>query len=74
MTSMAPPLRRTRAAARQVQAPDIEREHLGRPGGGLVQHPPQRPLAQADVLAGEQLVDLAAGQGGRPAGHAQKRN
>ena len=21
------------------------REHLGRPGGGLVQHPPQRPLA-----------------------------
>ena len=50
-------------AVRQVQVLDVEREHLGRPGGGLVQHPPERPLAQADVLAGEQLVDLAAGQG-----------
>ena len=47
----------------QVQVLDVEREHLGRAGGGLVQHPPQGALAEADVLAGEQLLDLGAGQG-----------
>ena len=50
----------------QVQVLDVEREELGRAGGGLVEHPPQGALAQVDVLAGEQLLDLGPGQGAGP--------
>lgn len=53
------------AAARQVQLLDIDAQNLLRPGGGLVQHPPQRLLPQVDLTAGDQPVDrhLRAGRG-----------
>ena len=52
----------------QVEVVGVERQDLGRPGRGLVEHPPERPLAQRDVLAGEQLADLGAGQRAGPVG------
>ena len=35
---------------------------LGRPGRGFVQHPPQDALPERDVIAGEQPLDVGAGQ------------
>ncbi len=52
----------------EVQVPDVEREHLGRPGGSLVQHPPQRPLAQADVLAVTSWPTSPTGRGASAVG------
>jgi hypothetical protein len=48
-------------AVRQVQVFHVQGEHLGGPRRGLVQQAPERPLAQADALAGEQLAGLGAG-------------
>jgi hypothetical protein len=51
------------AAVGEVPVLDVEREHLGRPGRALVEHPPHGALSEADVLAGEQLLDVGAVQG-----------
>jgi hypothetical protein len=51
-----------RLAVGQVEVLDVEAEHLGRPGCGLVQQPPQRLLPDGDVLASEQLLDVGPGQ------------
>lgn len=45
----------------QVQVLDVEGQELLGAGGGLIQHPPQHPLAQAVPVAGEQLVQADAG-------------
>jgi hypothetical protein len=61
--SMAPPFAADAGTAvRQVQVLHVQAEDLGAARRRLVQHPPQGPLADADVLAGKQLPDLAAGQ------------
>jgi hypothetical protein len=51
--SMAPPLE----VKLQVEVFDVEGEDLLRPGGGLVEHPPQDSLAQAVPVIGEQLLE-----------------
>ena len=51
------------AAVGQVEVLDVQGEHLGRAGGGLVEHAPHGALAEADVLTGEQLLDVGAVQG-----------
>lgn len=51
-----------RPAVRQVEVADIQAQHLGGPRHCLVQQPPQRLLAQGDVLAGQQGFDVGAGQ------------
>jgi hypothetical protein len=40
-----------RAAVRPVEALDVEGRDLVRPGGGLVEHRPERALAERHVLA-----------------------
>jgi hypothetical protein len=53
------------AAPGQVQVLDVEAEDLLRPRARLVEHPPQRLLAQVDLPSGDQPVDshLGAGRG-----------
>jgi hypothetical protein len=48
----------------RVEVLDVEGEDLLRPGGGLVEHPPQDPLAQPVPAVGEQF--LKAGARDRP--------
>jgi hypothetical protein len=61
MTSTAPPLRTTRArAVRQVDALDVEREEIADADRAFTGQAPERPVAQRDVVAGEQLVDVGA--------------
>jgi hypothetical protein len=50
-----------RAPVAQVQVLDVEREDLRSPGGGLIQHPGQDLQSQLEVLAGEEVRDVAAG-------------
>ena len=47
---------------RQLQAEvlDVEGQEFFGAGGGLVQHPPQDPLAKAVPVVGEQLVQACA--------------
>jgi hypothetical protein len=40
----------------QVEVLDVEGQEFLGAGGGLVEHPPQDPFAQAVPLIGEQLV------------------
>ena len=47
----------------RVEVLDVEGEDLLRPGGGLVEHPPQDPLAQAVPVVGEQLLEAGARDG-----------
>ena len=62
--SIAPPLEVTRATPElQVEVLDVEGEDLLGAGGGLVEHPPQDPLAQAVPVVGEQLLQAGAGDG-----------
>ena len=51
-----------RSAVGEVELLDVEREDLGGARGGLIQHPPQRLLAQRDLAAGELAVDRSLGQ------------
>jgi len=44
----------------RVEVPDVEGEDLLRPGGGLVEHPPQDPLPQPVPAVGEQLLEPGA--------------
>jgi len=41
---------------------DVEGEDLARPAGGLVEHAPQRPLAQRHVAARELALDRSLGE------------
>ncbi|MER5325110.1 hypothetical protein [Streptosporangium roseum] len=45
----------------QVEIFDIEGKDPGGPDGGLVEHPPQRPLTQRDVAARQQPADRDLG-------------
>lgn len=49
-----------RGAAREVEVFDVELEQFLGAGAGLVQHPPQRLLAQVDLAAGDEPVDRGA--------------
>jgi hypothetical protein len=51
------------AAVLRVEVFDVEGEDLGDTGGGLVEHPPQRLLAQRDVAARQQPLDLGFADG-----------
>jgi hypothetical protein len=51
------------AAELQVEVLDVEGQEFPGAGGGLVEHPPQDPFAQAVPVAGEQLVQAGAGDG-----------
>src|SRR5450755_463090 len=44
----------------QVQVLDVEGQEFFGAGGGLVEHPPQHPLAQIVPVVGEQLVQPGA--------------
>ena len=47
----------------QVEVLDVEGQEFFGAGGGLVQHPPQDPLAKAVPVVGEQLVQACARDG-----------
>jgi len=51
------------ATSGEVEIVQVEHQHFLAAGGRLVEHAPQAPVADAGVPAGEQALELRAGEG-----------